>query len=1041
MVETATHFGNVPDDKSADPKGRLWKVFVSSTSAGLTGFRGVARDVIDGFRFDGVKCFELVMMETWGAQDATARELCADKMRDCDLMAGIIGIRYGAHPPEEQTSYTQLEYQTAVKGGTSRLMFVLDKKVAAGLEGAVPQGKDQADRQMQFRKQVETDQVVAMDVASKKDFRQKLHSALDNWVCEYSFKRELVDHSLEFRDTRKRLLSLGERTGGAVMIFGEPGTGKHTLFDTLLKDTLLKRSFVDLVGPYTVRLAEGADEVEQQCARVRSELDDLAARKAGRRAAPSPVLIALHLEPDINTGKDVDPGTLDMLRKLFTWDVPRAVVLAETSDRSVKECLERDLSWEPGTVTTVHDYVLVADALEQMRREAPGVGEWPEPDTRILVQALGMRPISLHAAAAHIRAEGQKSPHMVADVIREQLDAIAREKTDEGKYGVLVRNSINRLSPGAKELLALTTVLHPKPTLFPDEMAVALDLSLDPGKAISIAVATPEDRKELGAEDQGHLRNGYGLVAELVGRGLLERMPRTTAGRDGCAELVTLHPANVRVIRDCLQPDGEKQAEGHVRAEAFYRARIGEAVSGSFDSRFRMESGDWWDDVEEWIYHLGHMTPGEAGVSFATLFMDAYWWWDLYVEFDFCEKLLDYGHRPRVQAVSAEMPEITRLLAGFRGTYPREHNSTRGEILAEIFGDDPARAGRLRETARTGAGIIPLLQKLCGCLGISELDGLFADGAPGLGGPDGSALGAVEAADQTRLHLLGLVCLFLAEGHRFRAFLDPAGAALATAAACYQAAESCFGAEDSAWDLAWTQYLHGEVVSARGGDPVPLWDAAADAADGESDTELLGNIERARADHLRARGDLEEALAHYGRAVFYGVTQQVTSNLDVGADAYTQAFYREMRLHATKVLAEPLLASPDAAAPEAGLRGLAAGLRRLVAGRGRRQGAEARRRLEVMLGQWGAHWEPEPGPLNRALRALGSAGRQAAGGAEQSVDAIADAAFFPGPGDAVLGEPGSGYYREVNDLVVNTREQPWVMGLDRWDEHPKQETS
>ena len=70
------------------------------------------------------------------------------------------------------------------------------------------------------------------------------------------------------------------------------------------------------------------------------------------------------------------------------------------------------------------------------------------------------------------------------------------------------------------------------------------------------------------------------------------------------------------------------------------------------------------------------------------------------------------------------------------------------------------------------------------------------------------------------------------------------------------------------------------------------WEAAAEAANDDSDTELLANIERARGDHLLAARDLEGALAHYGRAVFYGAALQVTSNLAIGPNAYTKAFYR-----------------------------------------------------------------------------------------------------------------------------------------------------
>jgi len=998
--ETADLVADAPPDESKDPKARLWKVFVSSTSRGLGGFRAVARDVIDNFRFDGVKCFEPVVMERFGAQAAAAREVCEAEVRECDLLVGILGIRYGDHPPDDQTSYTELEFDTAAKARISPLMFLLNKKVAAGVERARRQGEDRANRQQKFRKRALDGLVVETDVISEADFREKLGSALDKWVRDYSFTREMVDHSAEFKAARRRLLSLGERTGGAALIFGEPGTGKTTLFNALLYDTLLKRSFPHLIGPVTVRLAAGPDEVRQRQAEVQSAITELAGKQAGGRDALPAVLIALHLEPDIKTGIDVDPGTLGMLTELFTWDIPRAVVLAETNNHSVRERLEQALGWPPGTVTTLEDYIVVKDALEQMRRDAPKVRKWPLPDTEILAEALGMRPISLFAAAKDIEAQASRSPSLIPDVIQEQLGAIAHEESREGKYAKLVQGNIGHLSPDARELLALLTVLHPKPTLFPDEMAVALDLSLTVDEAI--AIATAEDSSKLKAEERRHLRQAYKLVAELVGRGLLERMPAQEEGQDE-RELLTLHPANVRVIRDCLALSGEKRAEGHARAEAFYRARVGEAVSGSFHTHFRMENPAWWDDVEQWIYHLGHTAPDRAGISFATLFMDAYWWWDLYVEFDFCRKLLEYANRPRVQAVSTEMPEVTRLLGEFRKTYPREHESTRGEILAEIAGDDPARAGQLRETAQTGAGIIPILQQLCLSLGITELDGLFDDQASRQSQPAGPAKHALEAAGQTRLHMLGLLCLFLAEGHRFRAFLNPKGTALKTATACYLTAEACFGAEESDWDLAWTRYLHGEVVSALRRNPGSRWDKAADGGHAESDTELLGNIERARADHLRAHGDLEAALTHYGRAVFYGLTQQVTSNLELGADAYTQAFYREMRLHAAKVLVESLLADP--LSPD-----------------------EARHRLDVMLGQWGGHWKPVPGPLNKALR---SASQKK----PESADAVADAAFFPGPGDAVLLKPDLDYYRRVNDLVEKIGQQSWVKGLDRWKKY------
>src|SRR5271154_977197 len=90
-----------------------WKVFVSSTS-GLHGYREVARDLISNFSYAGTRYLEPVMMEGFGAQDGPAREVCIDKVRECDILVGLIGTRYGDHPPDDQTSYTELEYQAAV---------------------------------------------------------------------------------------------------------------------------------------------------------------------------------------------------------------------------------------------------------------------------------------------------------------------------------------------------------------------------------------------------------------------------------------------------------------------------------------------------------------------------------------------------------------------------------------------------------------------------------------------------------------------------------------------------------------------------------------------------------------------------------------------------------------------------------------------------------------------------------------------------------------------------------------------------------------
>jgi hypothetical protein len=1016
---------------SKDTSPRKWTVFVSSTSVGLDGFRDIAGNVIREFEYGGVKRFKPVMMEDFGARDGQAREVCADAVRKCDLLVGIVGIRYGSHPPDDQipyTSYTELEFQTATKCGLSRLMFLLDEKVAGRLEGTAPQGEDEADRQARLRKRIGAELVSDLQVGlyaneatendfkveTEQDFAHKLEGALEHWVEEHSFKREIVDHSEEFKDARRRLLQ-STQTGGATLIYGEPGTGKTRLMTALRNDVLLQQVFGDNLIVHIVQLT-GADAVEQVRKEVQSELAGLAAKAKVSVAGLRPVIIALYLQPDSETGRDVDEETRKAVRRLFTWDTSHAVVLAETSSRELKEHLELELGWPHEAVITVGDYHHVEDALEQMRRDARSFDSWPKHDTRILAEALGLRPIGLFVAAKNIEVEVSRSPKLVSTSVSKQLEAIGSATAPVGetetvaRHAALVRGSIDRLSPEARYLLTLMTVLHPKPSVFPDEIAVALDLDLDLDAAVE--AATQQDDGELDAELREHRDRAYELVGELVGRGLLERLRRRGAALDTPEEL-TLHPANLQVIRDYLTLDDGQREKANERAEAFYRKRVGNTVCDSFDSRFRMERSGWWDDAEEWIYHLSQLKRGRrrSGISYAVVFLDAWWWWDLYVKFDFCDQVLNYAERPRVVAANPQLRDIAGLLAKFRNKYPREHDVTVARLHAEVAGGDPAKAAGLLKTARRGAKIIPILKDLCDQLRITKLDALFADVPPPEGTDDapsaestfGEEPGDESGDGETPLHLLGLICLFLAEGHRFKAS-ETGDAGLASARACYEAALSYFVEEKSAWDQAWTRYLLGGVLFKRGEDPDEVWEAAAEGANDESDTELLANIERARGDRLLADDDLNGALLHYGRAVFYAVALQITSNLTTGPDAYTKAFYREICLYATKPLVQPLF-EVSASTVDSRL-------------------AETKRRLNVMLAEWGDHWKPDERKLDKAL----GADRRSV---EDFASGIAAAAFWRAPGEADLGQPDSGYYRSINELIEKMEPQQWVKGLQR----------
>jgi hypothetical protein len=992
-----------------------WRVFVSSTSPELGSFRDAACDVIRAFRYAGLECFEPVTMEDFGTQDGQTREVSASAVRGCDILAGVVGVRYGSHPVDDRTrtSYTELEYQTAVKNGLSRLMFVLNKDVADQLEQGGSQNQALADRQDQFTRRMAAD-ACETNVTTVGQFREGLAEALRWWVEKDSFKTALVNRGEVFNQARRRLVDLGSRTGGAALVFGEPGTGKTTLIGALLADFLIRRSYAHLVGPVTVRLAEGHDAVGQARIEVASILRSLAGQRAGEPSdmaallpvlGATPVLVVLHLETG-DAAEIVDPRTLGALPGLFTWDPLRMSVLAETNNPSVRSHLARELRWPAEAVITVRDYGKVADALEQMRRDAPGVPNWP-PTASTLAEALGLRPMSLRDAATYIDQHAEGSVRRAAFLIREMLDAIARGKSSWERYEALIRNQLDRLSPAARELVALVTVLHPKPAHFSDEMAVALvELSLGRDSAVRLSASKADEEGEGG---QTPLRDHADrLIAELIGRGILERNPGSDLSRhqSESPELLTLGPSKRAIIQKHLPLTQDRRDQVHARAEAFYRARIGEAGGRSPDTRSRVEQDAWWDDAEEWIYHLGQTDPGQATGSYVTFFLDAFWWWDLYIPSEVGARVLAYGSRPLVRAIPG-MPDIVELLTRFRDTWPREFEITLTRIYAEVAGEDTV-AQQLLDFAGRGDRMVHILHELSGRLGLTELEDLFTYGAPppGPGDPDAVPWLPAEgpAGPEDRHHLVGLICLLLAECYQHQALVGPGEPELAAAERCYKyalahfEAEDGVGAEDDVWDPAWARYVFGEVVSRRGGDPVPLWEQASHQAQESDDIELRANIERARADHLRSRGELEGALPHYGQAVFDAMTFQVTSNMEASADQYTQAFYREICSHAAKVLAEALLA--DQESPQEARM------------------AEAGRRLQVMLAPWGGSWIPDADEL---ASALGSARPE---DPVATVEAISRAAFPPGPDDAVLSDPDADYNQWVRNLVKVSPHRP-----------------
>lgn len=70
-------------------------------------------------------------MAYFAVRDDKSAEYCERRVRECDVHAGLIGLRYGSPVRDRPgVSYTELEFAAATAAGLPRLVFLLDEDAA-----------------------------------------------------------------------------------------------------------------------------------------------------------------------------------------------------------------------------------------------------------------------------------------------------------------------------------------------------------------------------------------------------------------------------------------------------------------------------------------------------------------------------------------------------------------------------------------------------------------------------------------------------------------------------------------------------------------------------------------------------------------------------------------------------------------------------------------------------------------------------------------------------------------------------------------------
>jgi tetratricopeptide (TPR) repeat protein len=153
-------------------------VFISSTSGALRPYRLAAVEV----------CHRLgltpVHMEEFDPQRPTPEHVCRSELESCDVYVLLLAHRYGARPPGQQLSYTELEYHWATaRPDMPMLAFVVDPAFPWPPPD-IAQGTD-ADALTQFKTQVLTNHVVR-PLAEPAAFREDLMLALGHLQREWA---------------------------------------------------------------------------------------------------------------------------------------------------------------------------------------------------------------------------------------------------------------------------------------------------------------------------------------------------------------------------------------------------------------------------------------------------------------------------------------------------------------------------------------------------------------------------------------------------------------------------------------------------------------------------------------------------------------------------------------------------------------------------------------------------------------------------------------------------------------------------------------
>ncbi|HEY6278171.1 MAG TPA: tetratricopeptide repeat protein [Streptosporangiaceae bacterium] len=122
----------------------------------------------------------IVDMADFPAAGKPPAQVCAERVRGCDVYVGVLGTRYGSPVRDRpEVSYTELEFDTATEAGLDRLLFLLDTSAEnVGIPVSALADHEFGARQAEFRARVQDSALLTQSFADPATLGQLVERSL-----------------------------------------------------------------------------------------------------------------------------------------------------------------------------------------------------------------------------------------------------------------------------------------------------------------------------------------------------------------------------------------------------------------------------------------------------------------------------------------------------------------------------------------------------------------------------------------------------------------------------------------------------------------------------------------------------------------------------------------------------------------------------------------------------------------------------------------------------------------------------------------------